>query len=149
MTSRSIHYHNDIQCQQIWLAVTAIIICTQIQVANMTRKGTQQPKAQWNFDEINTLLTYLISVKSSMAGVTFKEATFNEATQQIASKRTHGLPKTGAHRSGCHWDDEHGANINGPAAEAVWEEIISKKIFIEPDWHYVFKVQYTLKAIQE
>ncbi|KAG2365906.1 hypothetical protein BDR07DRAFT_1373982 [Suillus spraguei] len=161
MTSRSIPYHNDIQRQQIWLAVTAIIICTQIQVANMTQKGTtQQPKAQWNFDEIDTLLTYLISVKSSMAGVTLKEATFNEATQQIASKRTHGLPKTGAQcknkwtslkltyhtilayhsRSGCHWDDEHGANINGPAAEAVWEEIVSKKIFIEPDRHYVFKV---------
>ncbi|KAG2369307.1 hypothetical protein BDR07DRAFT_1267752 [Suillus spraguei] len=112
----------------------------------MTRKGTQQPKAQWNFDEINTLLTYLILVKSLMAGVTFKEATFNEAAQQIMSKRTHGLLKTRAQcknkwtlltyhailayrsRSGCHWDDEHGANINGPAAEAVWEEIVSKKV---------------------
>ncbi|KAG2351455.1 hypothetical protein BDR07DRAFT_1501396 [Suillus spraguei] len=147
MTSRSIPYHNDIQRQQIWLAVTAIIICTQIQVANMTRKGTQQPKAQWNFDEIDTLLTYLILVKS-MAGVTFKEATFNEAAQQIASKRTHGLPKIDCHC--CHWDDEHGANINGPAAEAVWEEIVSKKsnIHLKPfknsGWPFYLKMEQIL-----
>ncbi|KAG2034775.1 hypothetical protein BDR03DRAFT_869403, partial [Suillus americanus] len=30
-------------------------------------------------------------------------------------------------KSGCHWDNEHGANIKGPAAEAVWKEYVSKK----------------------
>ncbi|KAG2067664.1 hypothetical protein BDR04DRAFT_837473 [Suillus decipiens] len=105
-----------------------------------------------------------------MAGVTFKEVTFNEAAQQIMSKQAHGLPKTGAQcknkwtllkltyhailaycsRSGCHWDDEHGANINGPAAETVWEEIVSKKsnIHLKPfknsGWPFYLKMEQIL-----
>ncbi|KAG0692149.1 hypothetical protein DFH29DRAFT_779771, partial [Suillus ampliporus] len=100
----------------------------------------------WNPNEIDAFLAYLISVKSTLAGMGFKETTFNEAAKHIESKRTHGPVKTGVHcknkwillkqtynvietyrnRSGCHWDNERGANIQGPAAEAVWEEYISR-----------------------
>ncbi|KAG1863202.1 hypothetical protein DFJ58DRAFT_725099 [Suillus subalutaceus] len=138
---------DDLQHQHIWLAVAAIIICSQIQLANMTRKAPKQPKAQWGFDEIDAMLTYLIMEKSSLAGVTFKDTIYNQAAIEIASKRTHGPPKTGEQckskwgmlkttfqairtyhsKSGCHWDDEHGANIDGPAAEAVWKEYVGKK----------------------
>ncbi|KAG1822046.1 uncharacterized protein BJ212DRAFT_1297295 [Suillus subaureus] len=62
------------QCQQVWLTVTIVILCTQLQVAEMTRK-----------------------VKSVMAGTSFKEATFNEAAKYIESLRTVGPVKTGAH----------------------------------------------------
>jgi hypothetical protein len=65
----------------------------------MTQKGTQQaqPKAQWNPNEINSFLTYLISVKSVMAGMNFKEVTFNKAAKYIESLRTVGPVKTGVH----------------------------------------------------
>ncbi|KAG1744789.1 hypothetical protein EDB19DRAFT_1617620, partial [Suillus lakei] len=94
-------------------------------------------KAQWNPAEIDTFLTYLISVKSTIAGMNFKDSTYNAAAQQIASKQTYGPPKTGAqcrnkwgshvynaikvyhNKSGCHWDNERGANIEGPATENV------------------------------
>ncbi|KAG1753363.1 hypothetical protein EDB19DRAFT_1903020 [Suillus lakei] len=138
------------QRQQVWLVVAIVILCTQLQVAVMTRKGTQQaqPKVQWNPIEIDSFLTYLISVKSAMAGTSFKKVTYNEAVKYIESLRTVGPVKTGAHcmnkwgmlkqiynaiesyrhhKSGCHWDNEHGANIEGPAAEAVWEEYVSRK----------------------
>ncbi|KAG1721645.1 hypothetical protein EDB19DRAFT_1917172 [Suillus lakei] len=138
------------QHQQVWLTVAIVILCTQLQVAVMTRKGTQQaqPKAQWNPIEINSFLTYLISVKSAMAGTSFKKVTYNEAAKSIESLRTVGPVKTGAHcmnkwgmlkqiynaiesyrhhKSGCHWDNECGANIEGPATEAVWEEYVSRK----------------------
>ncbi|KAG2147922.1 hypothetical protein DEU56DRAFT_730559 [Suillus clintonianus] len=117
----------------------------------MSRRGVQQaqPKAQWNPNEIDSFLTYLISVKSAMAGTSFKEVTFNEAAKYIESLRTAGPVKTGAHcknkwamlkqtynaiksyqhhKSGCHWDNERGANIQGPAAEVVWEEYVSRKV---------------------
>ncbi|KAG2339627.1 hypothetical protein BDR05DRAFT_950967 [Suillus weaverae] len=103
------------QCQQVLLAVTIVILCTQLQVAEMTRKSTQQaqPKAQWN-----SFLKYLISVKSAMAGTSFKKVTFNETAKYIESLRTVRPVKTGAHS----W-----ANIEGPATEAVWEEYVSRK----------------------
>ncbi|KAG2337271.1 hypothetical protein BDR05DRAFT_952723, partial [Suillus weaverae] len=128
--------------------IAAIIICIQIQLVNMVRKpGPQQPKAQWNSAKIEAFLTYLISVKSTMAGTNFKEVTFNAAAQEIASKQTSGPPKTGAqcknkwgslklvynaieaycNKSGCHWDNNHRANIEGSSAEAVWDEYVSKK----------------------
>ncbi|KAG2350194.1 hypothetical protein BDR05DRAFT_856808, partial [Suillus weaverae] len=87
-------------------------------------------KAQWNPHEIDSFLTYLISVKSAMTGMGFKEATFNEAAKYIENLRTVGPVKTGvhcknkwamqiyntielyqSHKSGCHWDNECGANI--------------------------------------
>ncbi|KAG0704330.1 hypothetical protein DFH29DRAFT_802059, partial [Suillus ampliporus] len=54
-------------------------------------------KAQWNPNEIDAFLTYLISVKSALAGMNFKETTFNDAAQHIESMRTHGPVKTGGH----------------------------------------------------
>ncbi|KAG1888101.1 hypothetical protein F4604DRAFT_1916016 [Suillus subluteus] len=94
------------------------------------------------------MLTYLITEKSSLAGATFKDTIYNQAAISITSKRTHGPPKTGEQcktkwgtlkttfqaiqvycsKSGCHWNDEHGANIEGPAAEAVWKEYVGKKL---------------------
>ncbi|KAG1778079.1 hypothetical protein EV702DRAFT_1196498 [Suillus placidus] len=83
-----------------------------------------------------------------MAGTSFKEVTFNESAKHIESMRTNGPLKTGGHcknkwlslkqtyntietyqnnKSGCHWDNERGANIPGPAAEAVWEDYVSRK----------------------
>ncbi|KAG1865995.1 hypothetical protein F4604DRAFT_1928301 [Suillus subluteus] len=117
---------DDLQHQHIWLA------------------APKQPKAQWGFDEIDAMLTYLIMQKASLAGAAFKDTMYNQAAIEIASKRTHGPPKTGeqckskwgtvhyfiliaAIVSGCHWDDECGANIKRPAAEAVWKEYIGKK----------------------
>ncbi|KAG2029458.1 hypothetical protein BDR03DRAFT_840066, partial [Suillus americanus] len=80
-------------------------------------------------------------------GASFKDTTYNQAAIEITSKQTHGPPKTGEQckskwgtlkttfqaiqayrsKSGCHWDDEHWANIEGPTAEAVWKEYVSKK----------------------
>lgn len=75
---------DDLRRQHVVLAVAAVILCTQLQVAKMIKKNAQ-PKAQWNPNEIDAFLTYLISVKSAMAGTSFKDVTFNEAVQQIAS----------------------------------------------------------------
>ncbi|KAG0698590.1 hypothetical protein DFH29DRAFT_1002677 [Suillus ampliporus] len=170
MTRSSRSDPGNLQHQQVWLAVAAVIICAQIQVAKMAQKGPQQPKAQWNSDEIDAFLSYLISAKSTMAGTNFKDTTFNEAAQHIASKRTHGPLKSGAQcgnkwgslkltynaikayhsKSGCHWDNEHGANIEGPAAEAVWEEYIAKKsnaalkLFKTIGWSYHSKMEQIL-----
>ncbi|KIK40436.1 hypothetical protein CY34DRAFT_39543, partial [Suillus luteus UH-Slu-Lm8-n1] len=103
------------------------------------------PKAQWNLAEIEAFLTYLISVKSTMAGTDFKEITFNVAAQKIASKQTSGPLQTRAqcknkwgllvynaieaycNKSSCYWDNEHGTNIEGSSAEALWDEYVSKK----------------------
>lgn len=91
-------YTEDLQHrQQVWLAVATIILCVQIHLVNMVQKTSpQQPKAQWNLAEIEAFLTYLISVKSTMAGTDFKEVTFNAAAQEIASKRTSGPLQTRA-----------------------------------------------------
>ncbi|KAG1807246.1 uncharacterized protein BJ212DRAFT_1303479 [Suillus subaureus] len=79
------------------------------------------PKAHWNDAEVDKYLKYLITQKSKIAGL-----------------RTLGPPKTGPHckmkwqslkqthntikryqnsRSGCHWDNENGTNIQGEVAE--------------------------------
>ncbi|KAG1734542.1 hypothetical protein EDD22DRAFT_787879, partial [Suillus occidentalis] len=107
----------------------------------MARKDeNKQPKAQWNEAEVDALLDYLITQKSKIAGTTFKDEVFNEASNIIAGMGTYGSSKTGPqcktkwasvcthnaieryrnNRSGCHWDNVNGANIQGEAAEAQY-----------------------------
>ncbi|KAG2345294.1 hypothetical protein BDR05DRAFT_880551, partial [Suillus weaverae] len=124
----------------------------------MVRKpGPQQPKAQWNSAEIEAFLTYLILVKSTMAGTNFKEVTFNAAAQEITSKRTSGPPKTGAqcknkwgslvynaieayrNKSGCHWDNNRGANIEGSSAEAIWDDLLGLSLTISLQTNVLLK----------
>ncbi|KAG2052384.1 hypothetical protein BDR06DRAFT_887936, partial [Suillus hirtellus] len=71
-------------------------------------------------------------------GTNFKEPTFNEAALKIARFKKSGPVKTASHckvkwagvstynaiekycnRSGCHWDSDHGASIQGEAAESL------------------------------
>ncbi|KAG2354770.1 hypothetical protein BDR07DRAFT_1494125 [Suillus spraguei] len=97
-------------------------------------EDTRVPKAQWNDVEVDALLDYLISQKSKIAAI------------EIAGLGTHGPAKTGVqcktkwqslkqvynaidrcrnNRSGCHWDNSAGANIQGEAAEAQWAQFIN------------------------
>ncbi|KAG2076620.1 hypothetical protein BDR04DRAFT_1003374, partial [Suillus decipiens] len=85
----------------------------------------------------------------SKAGETgnFKPAVYTAAAENIAGLWTNGAKKTGAHcktkwtlkqiysmietycnRSGFHWDDDHGAGIEGDAAIKVWNEYTQKKV---------------------
>ncbi|KAG1790761.1 uncharacterized protein HD556DRAFT_1445778 [Suillus plorans] len=48
-------------------------------------------------------------------------------------------------KSGCHWDNDCGANINGPTAEAVWADHIGKK-FKTTGWPYHSKMEQILPS---
>jgi hypothetical protein len=62
----------------------------------MARKDdNRQPKAQWSEAEVDTLLDYLITQKSKIVGITFKDEVFNEVLNKIAGVATQGLSKTG------------------------------------------------------
>ncbi|KAG2064678.1 hypothetical protein BDR04DRAFT_1034694, partial [Suillus decipiens] len=105
-----------------------------------------------------------------MAGTNFKEITFNEAAKKLVGLKKSGPVKTGAHcktrwtgmkstynaiekyrsRSGCHWDNDHGAGIHGGSAEAMWKEFIaiksnaSMKLFKNSGWRFLNKMQQLL-----
>ncbi|KAG1723797.1 hypothetical protein EDB19DRAFT_1915908 [Suillus lakei] len=116
----------------------------------MARKDeNKQPKAQWNEAEVDALLDYLITQKSKIAGTTFKDEVFNEALNMITGMGTYGPSKTGPqcktkwaslkqthnaieryhnNRSGCHWDNVNGANIQGEAVEVQWGQFLSASV---------------------
>ncbi|KAG1805935.1 uncharacterized protein BJ212DRAFT_1486077 [Suillus subaureus] len=104
------------------------------------------PKAHWNDAEVDEYLKYLITQKSKIAGTSFKDDIYYESAIKIAGLRTLGPPKTGPHckmkwqslkqthntieryqnsRSGCHWDNENGTNIQEEAAETQWQQFIN------------------------
>ncbi|KAG0701560.1 hypothetical protein DFH29DRAFT_1000100 [Suillus ampliporus] len=132
------------------------------------------PKAIWNEVEVDALLDYLIEHRSKLAGTTFKITTFNLAAAKITNKKTLGPMKTGVHcknkfsslklhlnkinywhnRSGCHWDNMHGTNIQGPSAEEEWTSYINsnKSNAIMKDhknagWEYHEKMEQILLDI--
>ncbi|KAG1788646.1 uncharacterized protein HD556DRAFT_1529848 [Suillus plorans] len=134
------------QRRQIVSTVAAIILCTQFQLFMMTQKGESKPKAQWCEEEVDAFLVYLQSQVSKIAGTTFKDETFNEAAKKLVGLQKQGPDKDMAqckrkwqalkqiynaieryrnNRSGCHWDNVNGANIQGEAAELQWNQFIT------------------------
>ncbi|KAG1759997.1 hypothetical protein EDD22DRAFT_955374 [Suillus occidentalis] len=100
----------------------------------MARKDeNKQPKAQWNEAEVDTLLDYLITQKSKIAGTTFKDEVFNEASNIIAGMGTYGSSKTGP-QCKMKWallKQTHNAieaNIQGEVVEAQWGQFLSASV---------------------
>lgn len=63
-----------------------------------TNRPAAEPKAQWNIEEINTLLDYLLENSSEAGdGYNFKLSTFNAAAGVLAKAQllSAGPPKTG------------------------------------------------------
>ncbi|KAF9236385.1 hypothetical protein BU15DRAFT_50176 [Melanogaster broomeanus] len=110
---------------------------------------TASAKASWNAAEVTAFIDYLHEHRAERGDTgNFKLSTYNLAALAIAFHRTVGPAKTGLmcktkwtvmkriynaietyrNRSGFHWDHDRGANIEGEAAEAVWNEYISRKV---------------------
>jgi hypothetical protein len=84
--------------RQIWNSAFALTsLCAQIATAVMaTTPTTRGPSANWNEEEIDVLLAYLLEHKSEIGdGGMFKMGTFNAAANVIASHHTLGPVKTG------------------------------------------------------
>ncbi|KAG1803051.1 hypothetical protein EV424DRAFT_1351628 [Suillus variegatus] len=129
-------------------------------------------KAHWEDAEVDAFLDYLISQRSKLAGTNFKEATYSETALKIAGLKKSGPVKTASHcrvkwaglkstyntiekyrnRSGCHWDSDHGASIQGEAAESVWSEFVqsssgkSMKSFKNTGWRFHSKMEQILPS---
>ncbi|KAG1890999.1 hypothetical protein F4604DRAFT_1913811 [Suillus subluteus] len=127
----------------------------------MTQKKSTKPKAQWSEEEVDVLLTYLQLQVAKITVTTFKDETFNEAAQKIAEHHAKkGLRNQDAakdmaqckgkwSRSGCHWDNINGANIQGDseAEELQWNQYINAsnsnkamKSFKNKGWRYWLKM---------
>ncbi|KAG1836428.1 hypothetical protein C8R48DRAFT_838809, partial [Suillus tomentosus] len=134
------------QRRQIVSTVAAIILCTQFQLYMMTQKGESKHKAQWCEEEVDAFLVYLQSQVSKRVGTTFKDETFHEAAKKLVGLQKQGPDKDMVqckrkwqalkqiynaieryrnNRSGCHWDNVNGTNIQGEAAELQWNQFIT------------------------
>ncbi|KAG2103074.1 uncharacterized protein F5147DRAFT_580616, partial [Suillus discolor] len=170
MATKSVISHRayDQRGKQIFVAVATFIICSQLQLIQMS---IPKEKAQWEDAEVDAFLDYLISQRSKLAGTNFKEPTCNEASLKIAGLKKSGPVKMASHckvkwaglkstynaiekycnRSGCHWDRDRGASIQGEAAvESVWSEFIqassgkSMKLFKNTGWRFYSKMEQIL-----
>ncbi|OJA19056.1 hypothetical protein AZE42_13555 [Rhizopogon vesiculosus] len=101
--------------------------------------------ASWNDVEVNAFLDYLITQRSKIAGITFKNSTFAEAAVKIAGLKTSGAVKAMIHckrkygdlkskynaidgytrLSGRHWDNNRGAAIQGDTDETAWTQFLA------------------------
>ncbi|KAG2123687.1 hypothetical protein BD769DRAFT_1741898 [Suillus cothurnatus] len=137
----------------IYSSVVAVItICghftTVLMATDTTAANSGEAKAQWNVAETNALLAHLLqNISEAGDGRNFKTSTFTSAAAALSSANllTAGPPKTnrrcrnkwnslkGIYReiqnyhnvSGAHWDNVHGAGINGEAAREVFNNYVS------------------------
>lgn len=104
MTTFCDHTVNILQQQQVFAAVSVIILCTQFKIMEMahedqTDSNIAPKKAQWNDTETNAFIDYLIANRLKMGATLFKLETFNKAASTLGTMdiRTHGPIKTGVH----------------------------------------------------
>ncbi|KAG2358978.1 hypothetical protein BDR07DRAFT_1488798 [Suillus spraguei] len=104
-----------------------------------TAVNSGEAKAQWNVAETNALLAHLLqNISEARDGRNFKTSTFTSAAATLLSANllTAGPPKTNRccrnkwnsnyhNVSGAHWDNVHGAGINGEAAREVFNNYVS------------------------
>ncbi|KAG2354452.1 hypothetical protein BDR07DRAFT_1382248 [Suillus spraguei] len=113
-----------------------------------TAANSGEAKVQWNVAETNALLAHLLqNISEAGDGRNFKTSTFTSAAAALSSANllTASPPKTnrccrkkwnsfkGIYReiqnyrnvSGAHWDNVHGAGINGEAAREIFNNYVS------------------------
>ncbi|KAG1733264.1 hypothetical protein EDB19DRAFT_1911617 [Suillus lakei] len=101
-------------------------------------------KVQWNDLEINTLLDYLIINRAQGSdGGNFPQETYNKGATLLNADdklESDGLLKAGKklkktlcgiemyyNQSGCHWDNNTGASIEGVDTGVVWKAYIDQE----------------------
>ncbi|KAG2111491.1 uncharacterized protein F5147DRAFT_651173 [Suillus discolor] len=136
---------NLLQQKQVFITVSAIILCAQIYVMQVTQEDLadlnagSKEKAQWNDAEIIALLNYLITNRSKMAATSFKIDTFNKAATAIEAQniRTQGIMKTGAHW--CAAEDAWSAYLTNPANAGMKQ--------FKNGWRFYAKMEQLLSRV--
>ncbi|KAG0698123.1 hypothetical protein DFH29DRAFT_1003090 [Suillus ampliporus] len=120
----------------------------------MAQPAQATNKVQWNDLEINALLDYLIIHRAEGGdGGNFPQETFNKGAAFLNADEkleSVGLLKTGKklkktfcgietyrNQSGCHWDNNTGASIEGTDAGVVWKAYVDQQCHasVRPFWN--------------
>ncbi|KAG2364077.1 hypothetical protein BDR07DRAFT_1375373 [Suillus spraguei] len=142
----------------IYSSIVAVVtICghftTVLMATDTTAVNSGEAKAQWNVAETNALLAHLLqNICEAGDGRNFKTSTFTSAAATLLSANllTASPPKTNrccrnkwnslkgiyweiqnyrnVNVSGAHWDNVHGAGINGEAAWEVFNNYVSSSL---------------------
>ncbi|KAG1875396.1 hypothetical protein DFJ58DRAFT_721232 [Suillus subalutaceus] len=144
-------------------AVAIAAICAQYTTLLMAQPEVNNPpqtrasNAQWNDQEVTTLINFLYDHCSEGTGGHFKPKVFGSAAQFINDDEELALnqlgpPKTSksvrnkwillknvyyaiekyCNQTGVHWDNEVGAGIQDPAAAGVWTTYGQNNNLISP-----------------
>lgn len=127
--------------RRLWTGAVAIVaLCVQYTVFLMSLPEDKE-KAHWNELEVSALVDYFYQRRSEVGeGGNFRAKTYNAAGKHIASYLSQGPKKTARmckmkwfsimhlytaienyrDQPGFHWDNDHGAGIEGDAAASVW-----------------------------